>query len=54
MRNRTHSKSMCKWIIDLEASKYDFAFDTYEIIAPRNVHLNQNIIAKALEWDLSL
>ena len=46
MRNETHYKSMCKWIMNSGTSKYMIshkdAFDTYEIITPCNVHLDDN------------
>ena len=52
MRNETHSKSMCKWIMDSGASKHmtlhKAAFDTYEVITPRNVHLDDNNVVQAI------
>ena len=48
----THSKSVCKWIIDLGASKhitsYKAAFDTYEIITSNNVHLGDINVVQAI------
>lgn len=46
MRNEAHFKSMCKWIMDLGASKHmtsrTTTFEMYEVITPRNVHLGDN------------
>lgn len=46
---------MCKWIMDLTVSKhinsYKAAFDTYEIITPYNVHLNDNNVIQAIKMD---
>lgn len=48
----THSMSVCKRIMDLEATKYitlyRVAFDTYEVISLGNVRLGDNSIAKAI------
>ena len=52
MRFEAHSKSMCKWIMNLDATKhitsYKAAFNTYEIITPRNMHLDDNSIVQAI------
>ena len=41
IQHRTQLKVMCKWIMDLEATKYisfhRASFDTNEVIAPHNV-----------------
>ena len=41
MHNEIHFKSMYKWIMDSGASKHmtlhKAAFDTYEVIIPRNM-----------------
>ena len=53
IRNETHSKRLYKWIMDLDASKYmtlhKAAFDTYEVIIARNVHLGDNNVVQAIE-----
>ena len=55
MRNRAHLKSVCKWIINLETSihmnLHRAAFNTYEVIAPCNVHLGNNSLVKAIEME---
>ena len=47
-----HSKSMCKWIMDSGATKHmtphRAAFDTYEVIPPRNVHLGDDSVVNAI------
>ena len=47
-----HSKSMCKWIMDSGATKHmtphRAAFNTYEVIAPRNVHLGDDSVVEAI------
>ena len=52
MCNVAHSKSVCKYIIDLGASKhmtlYRATFDTYEITVSCNVYLDDNSIVKAI------
>ena len=52
MRNGTHSKSVCKWIMDSWATihipSHRAVFDTYEIIASHNVHLGDDSVVKAL------
>ena len=52
MRNEAHSKSICKWIMDSVATKhmtlYRAAFDTYEVITPYNVHLDDNSVVEAI------
>ena len=52
MRKKTHFKSMCKLIMDSSASKHmtldKATFDTYEIISPRNVHVDDNSIVQAI------
>lgn len=53
MHNRTHSKSVYKWIMDSGATKhmtsYKDAFDIYEVIVPRYVHFNNDSVVKAIE-----
>lgn len=48
MWNEAHPKSVCKWIMGSGASKhmtlYRATFHTYEVIFPRNVHLDANSI----------
>lgn len=50
MHNVAHSKIMCKWIINLGAFKHmtlhKITFDTYEVIAQQNVHLNDDSVVK--------
>lgn len=45
-----HSRCICKWIMDSEATKYmtshRVAFDIYEVIIPRNVRLGDDIVAE--------
>lgn len=52
MHNEAHSKSMCKWIMYSQATKHMIlfkdAFDTYEVIASRNVHLDSNSVVEAI------
>lgn len=52
MRNGVHLKSLYKRIMNLEASKYmtlhQTASGTYEIIAPCDVHLDNNNVGKAI------
>lgn len=52
MHNRVHSKSVCKWIMDSEATihitSHRTAFDTYEVIASHNVHLGDDSVVEAL------
>ena len=47
-----HSRSICKWIMDLGATKhmtsYRAAFNTYEVISLRNVYLDNDNVAKAM------
>lgn len=47
-----YSKSICKWIMDSGATKhmtpYRAAFDTYEVIPPRNVHLGDDSVVQAI------
>lgn len=47
-----HSKSVCKWIMDSGATKHmtpnRAVFDTYEAIAPRNVHLGDDSVVEAV------
>lgn len=53
MRNEAHLRSVCKWIIDLETSihmtSHRAAFATHEVIAPHNVHLDDNSLVKTIE-----
>lgn len=52
MRNETHSKSICKWIMDSEATKHMTlhwaTFNTYKVIAPCHVHLGDDNIVEAI------
>ena len=52
MRNETHFKSMCKYIMDSRASKHMIshraAFNTYEVIASCIVHLGYNSVVKVI------
>ncbi len=52
MRHGAHSRSACKWIMDSGATKHmtshRAAFDTYEVIAPRNVHLGDDSVVEAI------
>ena len=45
-------RSVCKWIIDLEATKHTtshrVAFDTYKVNSPCNVRLGDDSVAKAI------
>ena len=47
-----HSRSVCKWIMDSGATKHmtshRTAFDTYEVISPRNVRLSDGSAAEAI------
>ena len=47
-----HSMSVCKWIMDSGATKHmtshRTAFDTYEVICPRDVRLSDGSVAKAI------
>jgi transposase InsO family protein len=47
-----HSNSISKWIMDSGATKHmtphRAAFDTYEVIAPRNVHLGDDSVVEAI------
>lgn len=54
MRNKAHSKRVCKWIVNSEATKHmtlyiRATFDIYEIIASCNMHLNDNSVVKAIK-----
>lgn len=57
MRNKAHSKSMCKWIVDSEATKHMTShratFDTYEILVHAMCIQVMMILSKPLEWGLS-
>ena len=48
MDNEIHFKSMCKWNMNMGAFKHITshiaACDTYKVITPRNVHLDDNNI----------
>jgi hypothetical protein len=52
MHNGTHSKSICKWIIDLESTKHMIlrraTFNPKEVIPSRNVHLDDDNVVKAI------
>lgn len=52
MRNEVYFKSICKWIMDLEASKnmtlHKATFDTYEVIISCNVYLDDNNIVQTI------
>ena len=43
---------MCKWIMNSRASKHMIlhraAFDIYEVITSRNVHLDDNTVVEAI------
>lgn len=47
---------MCKWIMNMEAMQYmtfqRVTFDTYKIIAPRNVLLGGNYAVEAIKMNL--
>jgi transposase InsO family protein len=47
-----HVKSLCKWIMDSGATKHmtphRVAFNTYEVISPRNVHLGDDSVVDAV------
>jgi len=51
-RHGAHSRSASKWIMDSGATKHmtshRAAFDTYEVIAPRNVHLGDDSVVEAV------
>ena len=51
MRNDTQSKSMCKWIMNSSVFKHmtshKAALNTYEVITPRNVYLDDNTVVQA-------
>jgi hypothetical protein len=53
-----HCKAICKWIMDSGATKHmtphRAAFDMYEVIPTRNVHMGDHSMLKQLEWDPSL
>lgn len=53
MRNETHSKSVRKWIMDLEASKhmtsYKAAFDMYEVITSHNMNISDNRVVQVIK-----
>lgn len=50
-----HFKSMCKRIMDLGVFKHitlhKATFDTYEVTAPRNLHLDNNNVVEAITID---
>ena len=50
--NEAYFKSMCKWIMELGATKHMIShttpFYTYEIIDPCIVHLGDNVVVKAV------
>lgn len=52
IHHRAHLMNICKWIMNLEATKYmsshRAAFHTYEVMFPCNVHLGDNSVAKAI------
>lgn len=52
MRYGTHSKSVCKWIMEFEATKhmtlYRDKFATYEVVATYNVQLDDNSFVEAI------
>jgi hypothetical protein len=47
-----HCKAICKWIMDSGATKHmtphRAAFDTYEVIPTRNVHMGDDSIVEAI------
>lgn len=53
MQNEAHSKSVYKWILNLGASKHmtlhRTAFQMYEVIILRNIHLGDNNIVQTIE-----
>lgn len=52
MCNIAHSKSVCKWVMDSVATNlttlHGTALDTYEVITPHNMHLDQSSVVKAI------
>lgn len=53
MHHRTHSKTICKWIMDLGAIKHIISlrstFNTYVVIILHNIHLDNDSVVKAIE-----
>ena len=49
---RMHSKNVCKWIMNSEATKHmtlhRVTFNTYEVISPHNVYLGNDNMAEAI------
>lgn len=52
MQSEVHFKNVWKWIMDLGSSKYmalyRLAFDTYKVIAPHNVYLNDDGVVETI------
>ena len=55
MHNKAYSKNMCKLIMDSYGFKHIMshkaAFDTYEVITPRNVHLGDKNVVCVIRMD---
>ena len=52
MQHEGHLRSVCKWMMDLKATKHmtlqRTAFDTYEVISPHNMHLDDDNLSEAI------
>ena len=52
VQHTPHARSMLEWIIDSRATKYmtshRLAFDTYEVLTSRSIHLGDDSILEAI------